>query len=147
MKTSVEIVSEASHERQSFDTDDTGRLVAKRLPYGVYEVHVEVRGFAPYSESIEIRSSARSDRSIQLRVAAIDSTVKVSDQATIVDPYRSGSINQIDSDFIENRPTALPGRSLQDLVNSQPGWLHEGNAVLHPRAPYIRRSLCWMEFR
>jgi outer membrane receptor for Fe3+-dicitrate len=27
----------------------------------------------------------------------------------------------------------LPGRSLQDLVNSQPGWLYEGNAVLHPR--------------
>jgi hypothetical protein len=29
--------------------------------------------------------------------------------------------------------TALPGRSMQDLVNSQPGWLYEGNAVLHPR--------------
>jgi len=28
---------------------------------------------------------------------------------------------------------SLPGRSLQDLVNSQPGWLYEGNAVLHPR--------------
>lgn len=27
----------------------------------------------------------------------------------------------------------MPGRSLQDLVNSQPGWLYEGNAVLHPR--------------
>ena len=28
---------------------------------------------------------------------------------------------------------SIPGRSLQDLVNSQPGWLYEGNAVLHPR--------------
>ena len=34
---------------------------------------------------------------------------------------------------IQNRLTALPGRSMQDLVNSQPGWLYEGNAVLHPR--------------
>ena len=33
----------------------------------------------------------------------------------------------------ENRVTALPGRSMQDLVNSEPGWLYEGNAVLHPR--------------
>ena len=33
----------------------------------------------------------------------------------------------------ENRLTALPGRSMQDLVNSEPGWLYEGNAVLHPR--------------
>ena len=34
---------------------------------------------------------------------------------------------------IQNRLTALPGRSMQDLVNSEPGWLYEGNAVLHPR--------------
>ena len=34
---------------------------------------------------------------------------------------------------IQNSPASLPGRSLQDLVNSQPGWLYEGNAVLHPR--------------
>ena len=27
----------------------------------------------------------------------------------------------------------FPGARLQDLVNSQPGWLYEGNAVLHPR--------------
>ena len=35
--------------------------------------------------------------------------------------------------MIENRPGSVPGRSIQDLVNSQPGWLYEGNAVLHPR--------------
>jgi hypothetical protein len=34
---------------------------------------------------------------------------------------------------IQDRLTALPGRSMQDLVNSEPGWLYEGNAVLHPR--------------
>ncbi|MGB0066058.1 MAG: TonB-dependent receptor, partial [Terracidiphilus sp.] len=28
---------------------------------------------------------------------------------------------------------SIPGRAIQDLVNSEPGWLYEGNAVLHPR--------------
>ena len=37
------------------------------------------------------------------------------------------------TDFIQHRLSSIPGRSLQDLVNSQPGWLYEGNAVLHPR--------------
>ena len=32
-----------------------------------------------------------------------------------------------------NRETSIPGRSVVDLVNSQPGWLYEGNAVLHAR--------------
>ena len=35
--------------------------------------------------------------------------------------------------MIQKRLTSLPGRSIQDLVNTQPGWLYEGNAVLHPR--------------
>ena len=34
---------------------------------------------------------------------------------------------------IDDRVASLPGRSVQDLVNNQPGWLYEGNAVLHPR--------------
>jgi outer membrane receptor for Fe3+-dicitrate len=59
--------------------------------------------------------------------------VTVSDSETLIDPYRAGSVNQIGSGTIQNRPASLPGRSLQDLVNSQPGWLYEGNAVLHPR--------------
>ena len=42
-------------------------------------------------------------------------------------------MSQIGSDLIQNRLSSIPGRSLQDLVNSQPGWLYEGNAVLHPR--------------
>ena len=51
----------------------------------------------------------------------------------MVDPYRAGSVNEMGLETIQNRLTALPGRSMQDLVNSEPGWLYEGNAVLHPR--------------
>jgi hypothetical protein len=58
-------------------------------------------------------------------------TVKAAD--TLIDPDQAGSVSQIGSDGIQNRVGSLPGRSIQDLVNSQPGWLYEGNAVLHPR--------------
>jgi hypothetical protein len=87
----------------------------------------------PYSETIEVRSTIPAECTIQLRVAAIDATVKVSDRDTLVDPDHPGAVSQIGPDFVENRISSLPGRSLQDLVNSQPGWLYEGNAVLHPR--------------
>ena len=52
---------------------------------------------------------------------------------TLIDADQAGSVSQAGSDFIENRLGSIPGRSIQDLVNSQPGWLYEGNAVLHPR--------------
>ncbi len=73
------------------------------------------------------------DRTIRLQVASVSESVKVTDTNTLMDPYRPGSVNELGSEPIQNRLTALPGRGIQDLVNSQPGWLYEGNAVLHPR--------------
>src|SRR5208282_1352285 len=83
--------------------------------------------------SLEIRSALPLERPIQLKLASVSESVTVSASGTLVDPYRAGSINEIGLETIHNRLTALPGRSMQDLVNSEPGWLYEGNAVLHPR--------------
>ncbi len=106
---------------------------AKRLPYGIYQVQIQAQGFAEVTESVEIRSALPLDRTIRLQVASVSESVKVTATNTLMDPYRPGSVNELGSESIQNRLTALPGRSMQDLVNSEPGWLYEGNAVLHPR--------------
>jgi len=59
--------------------------------------------------------------------------VKVTPVGTLLNPEQAGAVQQIGSESIANRASSIPGRSVQDLVNSQPGWLYEGNAVLHPR--------------
>jgi hypothetical protein len=133
LKSTVELVSQGNEYRHTFTTDDQGNLDAKRLPYGIYQVQIQAQGFAQDSESIEIRSALPLDRTIRLKVATVSESANVSASATLVDPYRAGSVNEMGLQTIENRLTALPGRSMQDLVNSEPGWLYEGNAVLHPR--------------
>ncbi len=133
LKTAVELVSQGSEYRHTFTTDDQGNLDAKRLPYGIYQVLIQVQGFAQVSEPVEIRSALPLDRTIRLKLASASESVTVTASATLVDPYRAGSVNEMGLQTIENRLTALPGRSMQDLVNSEPGWLYEGNAVLHPR--------------
>ena len=133
VKTTVELVSEANEYRNSFVTDDDGLLVAKRIPFGVYRIQIQQPGFAEVSARVELRSSIPLDYSIKLSVASVATSVTVQDADTLIDPHRSGSANQIGAETIQARATSLPGRSLQDLVNSQPGWLYEGNAVLHPR--------------
>jgi hypothetical protein len=133
VKSSVELVCEANQFQQSFETDDGGNLAAKRLPFGVYRLRVERSGFAEFTDSIEIRSAIPFPFSAKLSIAASTASVVVKDSDTLIDPYRTGTIYRIGSDMIETRVGSLPGRSLQDLVNSQPGWLYEGNAVLHPR--------------
>src|SRR5580692_3858291 len=132
-KSSVELVSKANQFQGTFETDEAGNLSAKRLPFGVYRLRVEHSGFVPFTGSLQIRSAIPLSFTAKLSIAAATDTVVVKDSDTLIDPYRTGTINRIGTDTIENRVGSLPGRPLQDLVNTQPGWLYEGNAVLHPR--------------
>jgi outer membrane cobalamin receptor len=130
---SVELVSQANQVRQKLDTDSEGTLIVKRLPFGLYHVQVEHAGFAPLSNLVEIRSVLPKDLRVTLGVAPIETVVTVTDSATLVDPHRIGSASRIGADAIEDHAASLPGRSLLDLLNNQPGWLLEANGVLHPR--------------
>jgi hypothetical protein len=133
VKSSIELVCEANQFRKTLVTDDSGTVAAKRLPFGLYRVRVDQQGFAPFANSVEVRSAVPAEYHVVLSLAAVNTSVTVQDTDTLVDPHRTGTINRIGSETIEERSTSLPGRSVVDLVNSQPGWLYEGNAVLHPR--------------
>jgi hypothetical protein len=133
VKASVQIVSQANQYRRTLATDDQGILIVQRLPYGVYQLEIKQPGFQDISESVEIRSLIPTDSAIQLKLPSANESVTVNAVNTLINPDQAGSVNQIGSGTIQSRLSSLPGRSLQDLVNSQPGWLYEGNAVLHPR--------------
>jgi hypothetical protein len=141
VKTTIELISEANEYRNSFVTDEDGRLIAKRMPFGVYRIQIQQPGFAEVSARVELRSSIPLDYAIKLTVASVATSVTVQDADTLIDPYRAGSANEIGQETIQARQTSLPGRSLQDLINQQPGWLFEGNAVLHPRGSEYQTQL------
>jgi hypothetical protein len=133
IKATVALSSEANQYFSEFTTDADGMAEIKTLSYGVYRLNIERQGFSSISKTLEIRSAIPVKRTLQLAIAPINTVVQVSDAGTLLDPNRPSSIMQIGSAQIEDRVASLPGRSVQDLVNSQPGWLYEGNAVLHPR--------------
>ena len=133
VKTTVQIISDANQYRNILATNDQGSLDVQRLPYGIYRLEISQPGFATVSVSLEIRSSLATEYAIQLKLPTVSQSVTVTAANTLVDPDQAGAVNQIGSEIIQNRLSSLPGRSLQDLVNSQPGWIYEGNAVLHPR--------------
>lgn len=133
VRTEVQLASDANQYRFTFTTDGEGSMDARRLPYGVYLVEIQAPSFAKVSESVVIHSALPVDRTIQLRVAPVSQSVTVHGSDTLIDPYHAGSVNEIGEQTVQNRVTSIPGRSIQNLVNSEPGWLYEGNAVLHPR--------------
>jgi outer membrane cobalamin receptor len=133
LKASVTLSSEGNQYSNGFTTDDAGVLHVKTLAYGIYLVKVEKKGFAAISKTVEVRSAIPIQYEIKLQVAPVETVVQVNDAATLIDPYSPSSVMEIGTKQIDQRVASLPGRSVQDLVNSQPGWLYEGNAVLHPR--------------
>jgi hypothetical protein len=133
VRTTVQITSEANQYRNSLATSDQGNLDVLRLPFGIYRLDIAQPGFAAVSETVQVRSSLPTEYAIQLKLPTVNQTVTVSAANTLIDPDQAGAVSQIGSDVIQDRLSSVPGRSLQDLVNSQPGWLYEGNAVLHPR--------------
>ncbi|MGA2814229.1 MAG: TonB-dependent receptor [Candidatus Acidiferrum sp.] len=133
VKAVIRLTSAANHYRSTLATSEHGTLSVQRLPYGIYQLEIEQPGFAPVSESIEIRSSLAQEVALRLELPVVNQTVTVRTADPLVDPDQAGSVSQLGPELIQNRLSSIPGRSLQDLVNSQPGWLYEGNAVLHPR--------------
>ena len=130
---SITVVSQGNQYNLAVSTNELGMADIHRVPYGVYLITVQRSGFIPISNVVQVGSAIPIEYSAKLEVAPVKTVVDVNAATTLVDPDRPSSIMQIGSKQIEDRVQSLPGRSVQDLVNTQPGWLYEGNAVLHPR--------------
>ena len=131
--TAVQLACAGNGFDKTFTTDETGWVTFHSVPYGIYRAQVNVPGFAPFAGTVEVRSALPVIAMLHLQLPGVHTQVNVKETDTLVNLNSSSSAMQIGARQIEQRVASLPGRSVQDLVDSQPGWLYEGNAVLHPR--------------
>jgi outer membrane cobalamin receptor len=133
VRATVEIASAGNGYDRFFLCDPGGRLVVQLLPFGAYQLRIRQPGFSPYDSLVDILSAVPQEEHVHLALASLRTDITVNAGATLLDPDSPSSAVQIGSRQIGQRLTSLPGRSVEDLVVSQPGWLYEGSAVLHPR--------------
>ena len=129
----VELTSDATDYRDVRQTADDGTLVARRLPFGPYRVAISRDGFDTVTERIAIASEQPQERRITLAIAGVQTQVTVNAGATLIARDQVAAAQHLGRDTLLRRPTSAPGRSLVDVVQTQPGWLLEANGVLHPR--------------
>src|SRR5215467_5420665 len=130
---SGELASGANQFLRTFLVGTDGHYVAQDLPFGVYRLTLHAEGFASWRDLVEIRSEVPVNLTVTMGLAPLTTQVQVSDSATLVDPYRTGTLYTVGRQSIGEQAAAQPGRDLLDLVADQPGWLVEANGVLHPR--------------
>jgi hypothetical protein len=133
IRASVEMICAGNGYDKTFTSDETGKVTILEVPYGIYQAQVRRPGFAALSNTVEVRSGVPVTAKLRLSLLAVKTQINVTGADTLIDLHGSSSVMQIGAKQIDQRVASLPGRSVQDLVNSQPGWLYEGNAVLHPR--------------
>jgi outer membrane cobalamin receptor len=129
----VEIISAANQLRETLATDAAGVAVARRLPFGSYRVVVAREGFAPFSARVDVASALPTDLHVTLALASVQTQVTVTADDTLLDVHRAAAAQRIGAEALRQRAMALPGRSVPEIVNTQPGWLLEANGILHPR--------------
>jgi len=128
-----ELLSEGNGFQRTFEIPNDGHYVLQDLPFGVYRLNVKAEGFADWSQLVELHSEVPVKLGITLGVAPVTTQIQVTDEVTLVDPTRTSAVFSIGQQSIRNQLSVQPGRDLFDLVNETPGWLYEGNGVLHPR--------------
>jgi hypothetical protein len=131
---SIEVTSGVNQYDHNFVADSTGQAIAKRLPFGRYTVSVSQAGFATVQQMVDIRSALPKQLKIGLALGALQTSVTVTTDETLIDPYATSSATRIGSATVTDRLASQPGRGLAELVNQEPGWLFEANGILHPRA-------------
>src|SRR5262249_59990806 len=90
--------------RRAAATDDGGyRFIA--LPVGVYEIQVEVPGFASYmNRTVTIALGRTTLLDITLNPAGVTQTIAVTDQPKPIDPTATATTTTIDPERIEELP-------------------------------------------
>ena len=129
----VMLVSEANDISQRLQTNAHGQSVAKRIPFGRYRITVDQPGFSRYDALVDVDSVVPREYQITLTPAGLQAQVTVRADDTLMDTRQVSAVNRVGADTMQQRITTLPGRSLSDVVNTQPGWLLEANGILHPR--------------
>lgn len=147
VKCIVQLESVADRYHKQFSTDEQGIAIAKLLPFGIYRIDIQQPSFEQFSEPVEIRSAVPSEFHVALRMPTASTIVTVRDIGnTLIDPYRVGSISRVGTEEVEGRAASPPGRSLQDLVNSQQAGSMKGTLCCIRVARNTKHNLWWMEF-
>ena len=133
LRAKVEVQCPACDYDRTFTTGSNGELTLSHLVFGLYRVQVNQQAFAPFSLQIGIHSAIPVEEPVRLALTPVVTQVQVKASELLLDPAAVSALAHIGTREISERVASLPGRSVQDLVVGQPGWLYEGNAVLHPR--------------
>jgi outer membrane receptor protein involved in Fe transport len=114
----VTITSASLQGRQTQTTSENGDYIFRSLPPGIYNLTVDMAGFAPGGQSVRVAPSETVPVNVELSPAGVTESVAVvtTDDASFVNTVQAAA--NLPSTLINTLPTA---RTLASYVNLSPG--------------------------
>jgi len=100
-------------------TDQEGRFRFAYLKVGRYEIKVQAKGFAEVARLLTLTVGAAFELPIALAIGATETTLTVTDEATMLEAARSQIAGTVSQTEVRNLP--LNGRNFLDLALLVPG--------------------------
>ena len=133
VEATADLLNQASKTTISIHVSESGHYSFKNLPFGTYMLTVGHPGFSPFTQLIKIDSVVPETHHIVLTIQPAQAAVEVNATETLLNTDRPAATYYTDSQEINERGMAPPGRGLINLAAMQPGWTLEANGILHPR--------------
>jgi hypothetical protein len=137
----VELASPIGQLQRNLLTDQEGHCTIRELPIGVYRLRVSRQGFAIAERLIEVRSEVPFNISVTLGLAPVESRIKVTNSATLIDPKRAGLAYSIGSTTLNQEIPAQMGRRITDAVDDEPDLALRGQRRAPPSWLGVRRAV------
>ena len=129
----VRLTNAISNYAQSTATDDSGAYQLVDVPFNLYMLTVEARGFDVFTREVVVRSNLTHQLDVRLEVAPFRQQVSVVAGDELIDAEKTAPSIVIDSSRILESPTAQPSRSTEEIIATAPGWTLDANGRLHAR--------------
>jgi hypothetical protein len=115
----VSVRQTETNQTSEATTDQEGRFRFPYLKVGPYEINVRLQGFADVTRRLTLTLGAAFDLPVRLAVGALDESVTVVGQATVLEAARSQIAGTVSLAEVRNVP--LNGRNFLDLALLVPG--------------------------
>src|SRR5712692_1836684 len=129
----VRLTNAISNYAQSAATDDSGAYELVDVPFNLYTLTVEARGFDVFTREVMVRSNLTHQLDVRLEVAPFRQQVRVVAGDELIDAEKTAPSVVIDSSRILESPAAQPSRSTEEIIATAPGWTLDANGRLHAR--------------
>ncbi|MGH9503049.1 MAG: TonB-dependent receptor [Terriglobales bacterium] len=106
---------------KSVSSDSAGEFRFEAVPLGIYQITVELSGFAQEEQKLVLTSERDVRTHFSLTVAQTKETVEVKDEAVMVNPESSATATLVSRRQIAETPGADQTNSLSMITNYVPG--------------------------